>query len=204
MPIGTLCYACSVRKSNLVGLGLMLGGAGLMGVGLRARRKVEPRVYAQAFPTMYRQPVERETEVLAAAMREQGLPIEAEWPSRSTYRRGAGPGLPSEVVGPVLIGIAFGLSSYAQGSIGQIGAEHSIAIRRILKEWLNRRKDDQFYFVIETPKGQQVRALCRKASSFVDAYDALDEALKQLPELPPNSFSQIEWDDSKHCWVQPL
>jgi hypothetical protein len=153
---------------------------------------------------MNRQPVERETEALTSALREQGLPIEAEWPSRFTYGRGAGAGIPSEVVGPVLIGIAFGLSSYAQGFIGQIGAEHSITIRRILKEWLYRRVDDQFYFVIETAKGQQLRALCRKANSFVEAYDALDEALKQLPELPPNSFSQIEWDDSKHRWVQPL
>lgn len=192
-----------MRKRKLTGVVLMIGAAALTLIGLVARRNAKPPFYAQAFPTMNGQLVDDETKALISALKTQGIPIRPEWPSRFTYGRGAGPGIPPEA-GPVLVGIGFVIGAYTQGFIGQIGAEHSIAIRRAIKEWLDRRKDDEFYFAIETVSGQQVRARCKNAASFTEAYDALDDALKQLPELPPNGFCLIEWDEDRHQWVQPL
>jgi hypothetical protein len=150
------------------------------------------------------QHVEAETQALRSELKRHGLRVRTDWPSRFTFGRGAGPGIPSEVVGPALVGFGFLVGSYAQGFIGQIGAEHSIAIRETITEWLERRRSDGFYLAIETASGQQVRARFRDRASFTEAYDALDDALKQLPELPPNGFCLIEWDDNKHRWLQPL
>jgi len=192
----------AVRKNKLAGLALLMGGVGLATAGVFSRRKA-PGIYAQAFPTKNGQRVEAETEALITALRSHGLRVKTDWPSQFTFGRG-GPAIPQEVVGPALLGIGFFLGSYAQGFVGQIGAEHSIAIRKTIKEWLGRRGSDEFYLAIETASGQQVRARIRHPGSFTEAYDALDDALRQLPVLPPGGFCMIEWDDSEHRWVQPL
>lgn len=182
----------------------MVAGVRVAAVGLSARRNPRPGFYAQTFPTVNGQHVEAETQAFRTALKSHGMRVRTDWPARFTFGRGGGPGIPSEVVEPVLLGIGFLIGSYAQGFVGQIGAEHSIAIRQTIKEWLEGRPGDDFYLAIETPGGQQVRALFPSSAAFTEAYDALDDALKHLPKLAPDGFCLIEWDDNKHRWVQPL
>jgi hypothetical protein len=170
---------------------------------LVARKNRRPRFYAQIFiPDVEGE--KHKTESLKYLLESRArIRFEQEWPPRFTFGRGGGPGLePPTIFAAIALTLAVW---YGQGVVGAIGADHWQAIRDGIRDWLTREKVDQFYLCVESATGQQVRALFPKDTAlFLEAWDALDEALRQLPKLSPDGFCLIEWDLAQKRWIQPL
>jgi hypothetical protein len=160
---------------------------------------LKPHFFAQVFIPDAEDEVSQTANIKQLLHARSGITLEQEWPSRFTFGRGAGPGEERYAV----LGLGIRLAAwYKRGFVDAVGSVRSMELRDAIRAWLASEEVDWAYVAIESATGQQVRAIFpTDATKFAEAWDALDEALKDLPKLPPGGFSLISWDTKTMRWI---
>jgi hypothetical protein len=159
---------------------------------------LEPHFFAHVFIPHAENEVRQTENVKQLLHARSGITFEQEWPTQFTFGRGAGPAEKRYAV----LGVGIRLAAwYRQGFVEAVGRVRSRELRDALTAWLASEHVDWAYVAIESGTDQQVRAIFPTTTQFAEAWDALDEALKQLPKLPPGGFSLISWDAKMMRWI---